>query len=427
MKMRKPFLILAFIALALPFFNCSNDDNTMQIGETANRAPETFNLLTVSDGATEVDVKPTFSWSAAIDPDGDSIGYELFVDTHDNPTTSIASNISGTEFTPENRLSLNENLFWKVTATDGKGHTTSSNTFGFTTRNLKMPSTPATANAAFSARRGHGSVVFDNKMWVIGGDDGASHLNDVWQSIDGETWTQITSEAPFHKRKNHATVVFDDKIWVIGGDNGADYLSDIWQSGDGENWTLATGAFPFPPIERFSVVVFQNNLWVLGKRSGPAKTMNTIWKSSDGETWINVETQVPFTDRFGYSTVVFDGKIWIVGGKEEEGISSNSWHSSDGVIWTQITESTAFTELSNHTMVTFDNKMWAIAGRDSKTRTDNIYQSSDGISWREVIEEIPFIERSDHTTVVFDDKIWVIGGLGGGGTSSYLNDVWAMD
>lgn len=433
---KKHFLIIAFITLALALFNCNGDDNVTldqeseildQVSETPNQAPEAFTLIAVSDGATDVDVIPDFLWNAAVDSDRDSITYELFVDDNSNPTTSMASTINETNFTLEERLPLNQELFWKVVASDSKGNTTSSETFSFTTRNLQIPETPVTANAAFSARRDHTSVVFDNKMWVIGGYDGFSHLNDIWQSTDGETWTQVTAEAPFHKRRFHSTVVFDNKIWVMGGHNGADILTDIWKSSDGENWTLVTGALPFIISYDQSVVAFQNKLWVIGSGSSPAKSMNTIWQSTDGETWTSVDSQVPFSDRIGFATLVFDNKIWIIGGNGvgvENRLLNDSWHSSDGKIWIQVNATTLFSERQGHTSVVFDGKMWLIGGFDGSSRVNDIWQSADGETWTQVIKEGPYTGRLEYTPISFNNKIWVIGGSTG---SALLNDVWSMD
>ena len=169
--------LIVFILSIFTLFNCSKDENNA----APNQAPEAFTLIAVTDGAIGVDVKPTFSWNAAVDPEGDTITYELLMDANSNPTTSIANNISGTSFTLQDRLPLTVSRFWKVMATDNAGNTSMSNTFSFTTRNLSIPTTPVTANAAFSERLAHASIVFDGKMWVIGGIDNSA-LNDVWNS-----------------------------------------------------------------------------------------------------------------------------------------------------------------------------------------------------------------------------------------------------
>lgn len=89
--------------------------------------------------------------------------------------------------------------------------------------------TQETANAAFGLRAAHTSVVYNNKMWVIGGMNGTSYKDDIWSSSDGVTWTQVTAAAGFSPRENHTSVVFNDKMWVIAGFNNS-YLHDVWWS-----------------------------------------------------------------------------------------------------------------------------------------------------------------------------------------------------
>ena len=93
----------------------------------------------------------------------------------------------------------------------------------------------ATASAAFTGRYGHTSVVYNNKMWVIGGyyDDyysGLHYLNDVWYSTDGVIWTQVTDSTAFPARGGHTSVVHDNNMWVIGGWDGGSCRNDVWYS-----------------------------------------------------------------------------------------------------------------------------------------------------------------------------------------------------
>ena len=85
----------------------------------------------------------------------------------------------------------------------------------------------------------HASVVFNNKMWVLGGRDESSNKNDVWSSSDGINWTQATANAPWTARQEYTSVVFNNKMWVLGGYDGS-YKNDVWSSSDGVNWTQAT-------------------------------------------------------------------------------------------------------------------------------------------------------------------------------------------
>ena len=65
----------------------------------------------------------------------------------------------------------------------------------------------ATSSAEFSGRSGFSSLVYQNKMWVIGG----ANRNDVWNSHNGINWNLVTNEANFSGRQHHTSVVFQDK------------------------------------------------------------------------------------------------------------------------------------------------------------------------------------------------------------------------
>ena len=151
--------------------------------------------------------------------------------------------------------------------------------------------TRATASASFSKRRVHTSVVFDNKMWVIGGYNGSSNLNDVWYSSDGATWTQATASASFSGRSIHTSVVFDNKMWVIGGYDTAN-LNDVWYSSDGATWTLATPSASFYTRAYHTSAVFDNKMWVIGGYNG--SYLNDVWyygKQLDASALITDDTR----------------------------------------------------------------------------------------------------------------------------------------
>ena len=72
----------------------------------------------------------------------------------------------------------------------------------------------------WEGRHTAGYVVYKDKMWIVGGDVNQGHYHyDVWNSADGKTWTYVNKDkpVPWGPRALHYTVVFKDKIWVIGG------------------------------------------------------------------------------------------------------------------------------------------------------------------------------------------------------------------
>jgi len=274
----------------------------------------------------------------------------------------------------------------------------------------------ATAAAGFSGRRNHESVVFNNKMWVIGGYDGAVK-NDVWYSSDGVTWIQATDAAGFSARTEHQSVVFDNKMWVIGGIDGA-VKNDVWYSSDGVTWIQATAAAGFTARRYHESVVFDNKIWVIGGYDGANK--NDVWYSSDGVTWIQATDAAGFSARHAYKSIVFDNKMWVIGGVDTT-YKNDVWYSSDGVTWIQATAAAGFAARRGHQSVVFNNKMWVIGGYDGAVKND-VWYSSDGITWTQATAAAGFSARWEHQSVVFDNKMWVIYGL----DFIYKNDVWRL-
>jgi hypothetical protein len=111
----------------------------------------------------------------------------------------------------------------------------------------------------FPARMGHCVVDFQKKLWVLGGSNGDSALNDVW-SYDqaNQKWSQQTAKANWPARCMFAAAVtpaspgvfgFEkEKMWIYGGTDDPDIIMakmDLWSTTDGISWkeekTLALG------------------------------------------------------------------------------------------------------------------------------------------------------------------------------------------
>lgn len=385
-----------------------------------------FDLLEVPDGATGVKLTPTLSWEPLKHPKGGSITYDLYLGTSSKAPALYESDITGTIVEITNKLQLITTYYWKVIAKDGEGMRIVSKPRKFSTRGPNFPSDPEVENAEFSGRTGHTSVVFDGKMWVIGGYDTESK-NDVWYSENGTNWTQANPSAPFSGRVDHTSIVFDNKMWVIGGFDG-EWKNDIWSSVNGVDWEEVVGPIPFEVRHGHTSVVFNDELWVLGGYDGNAfqTPLNDVWHSANGMDWELATASADFPARLKHSSVVFDNKMWVIGGQEEEaGAPTNDvWYSVDGVNWTEAMNTIAFSARLSHTTAVFDDKIWLIAGRNEPGAIDptDVWYSDNGTDWQ--LAEEDFLLRYSHTSLAFDDKLWVIAGIEGGVKK---NDVWALD
>jgi hypothetical protein len=143
------------------------------------------------------------------------------------------------------------------------------------------------SSAKFSTRNGHETVVFDDdgggeKMWVIGGNESnGNNKNDVWSSTDGKTWTLVkpNNSEGFSGRNGHTSVVFDDKMWVIGGSNGGEIKGDVWSSTNGVTWNEETASALFLNRYQHTSEVFDNKVLLIGgsNTSTTSSVNNDVW------------------------------------------------------------------------------------------------------------------------------------------------------
>ncbi|WP_282089554.1 Kelch repeat-containing protein [Aquimarina algiphila] len=424
--------ILMILVVVIFVTSCGSDDTNTADPVEENKPPETFNLIAVADNEKNVAVRPTFSWEPANDPDRDALTYDIYLTDqialldHRNlsPYALYKENLNTVTFKATERLELSKDYYWRVIAKDEKGSSSASAIRSFSTRDLKLPNDPIIASAQFSERRDFTSVVFNDKIWVIGGrNDNLENVNDVWYSENGENWTEATTNAQFSARRGHTSIVFDSKIWIIGGyDNNSQYLNDVWYSADGINWTEASASAQFSGRRNHTSVVFNDKMWVIGGDRG-ASRFNDVWQSEDGVAWNQVTASAQFSSRNNHTVVVFDDKLWVIGGHDGNNYKNDVWQSEDGVVWNQVATGSLFNERVGHTSVIFDDKIWVVGGVAPGGLFNDIWYTSSGNVWKQVKNNVSFSKRYYHTSIVFKEKIWLIAGYDG----SFLNDVWALE
>jgi hypothetical protein len=173
-------------------------------------------------------------------------------------------------------------------------------------------------NAAWPARGSHTLVVYRDRLWLFGGanhiaDDRSTDgfLNDVWVSDDGINWTLVTSVAPWSPRDKAGVVVFNDELYLIGGQGTA----DVWRSSNGREWTQLVAKAEWSPRHDFARVAYSGRLWVFGGWTDQStNALNDTWYSDDGMNWTRQTDHAPWAPRSPIA-VVFQDKIWIYSGK----------------------------------------------------------------------------------------------------------------
>jgi hypothetical protein len=297
--------------------------------------------------------------------------------------------------------------------------------------------TMAVADADFSPRGGYSSVVFKDRMWVIGGyNDETGPRDDVWYSTNGKDWIQANSSLGFFKERScQSAVVFKDKIWIIGGGWGDEIGGDVWYSDDGIIWTQATPMAEFGPRVHHSTVVFNNRLWVIGGERGftQSQWLRDAWYSDDGMSWTQATPQVAFTPIWRQNLLVLDNKIWNIGNvfyRPEKGSTieyNEIWNSVNGRDWKRVASHGSFPARTAPCSVLYNNKMWIIGGNNQTSDyLGDVWHSSDGIEWEQATTAAEFswnTTRYSHPqALVFNNRIWIIREYGEGFIDK--NDVW---
>ncbi len=85
-----------------------------------------------ASGAANVDVSPVLSWSA-VDPNGDLLTYDVFLDTASTPNRMVARDLTRPLFAVAPALTAGTTYYWQVEARDPSGATTRSPVWSFTT------------------------------------------------------------------------------------------------------------------------------------------------------------------------------------------------------------------------------------------------------------------------------------------------------
>ncbi len=215
----------------------------------------------------------------------------------------------------------------------------------------------------FQRRHAHNTVVWKDRLWVIGGDAHQGFDNhDVLSSADGVDWTEELPPGtpPWAPRSLQFTGVFDGRLWTGGGQTligpEADYVfhNDLWVSDDGRAWTQVLTDAPGDPSRwpgcsaLDGLVEWKGELWLAGcaryYEAAGHEFFREVWSSPDGVTWRRHATP-PWPGRIWHNVAVWDGKLWVLFGYSQgdnalgwpRDNSKEAWYTEDGEHWTSAT------------------------------------------------------------------------------------------
>jgi hypothetical protein len=299
------------------------------------------------------------------------------------------------------------------------------------------PEIVALMQLQFLPHDGVGALVFQNKMWMLGGWNPNYPLpttNEVWSSTDGSNW-DFVCDAPWQRRHMAGWLVYNDRLWVVGGDdNTGSYQNDVWSSADGLNWVRVTDSVPWADRATQIVTVFNNLMWLMGGQTvnldpdvqTSGVVYNDVYSSADGISWTLVTPNAGWSPRGQIiGNVVYGGKMWIIGGGtyDVRTYLNDVWNSPDGATWTQVTAAAPWAGRQFHNIAVFADKMWVIAGgtaADEGGSTD-VWYSTDGENWVN-LPDTPWTYRHAASVWVFQNALW----FGCGSSAAVYNDIWKL-
>ncbi len=155
----KKAVYFVFLSTALFAVSCSGG------GEPGGGGPLPPYDPMPANGATNVSIKPTFSWKARHTNPSAQMYFHLYLSTQNPPTTLLKAGITSANYTYDKPtlLTINTTYYWKILALDEDGKTAESLVWSFTTSpspDITPPDTRITAKQPDRAK------LNTNSIWV---------------------------------------------------------------------------------------------------------------------------------------------------------------------------------------------------------------------------------------------------------------------
>lgn len=203
---------------------------------------------------------------------------------------------------------------------------------------------------------------------------------EIYKSTDLMKWITLSTTSNLPKRFFYHPFVFDNKIWIIGGEDKNTKYSDIWNSEDGINWIKQKNNLPFGKRSGSQIVLLNDTLFLLD---------NDVWRSKDGLNWQIVTNEIVKGEQlFGYAALVFDHKIWLLGCNRNGQFSSQVLYSADGKNW--LTQTAPWLPRGGIAATVHHNKIYMTGGKYGGTPNHPDFRYDNDV-W--ILEKNPFDKR----------------------------------
>jgi hypothetical protein len=144
-----------------------------------------------------------------------------------------------------------------------------------------------TAATPFVGRSDHCMASFMGKLVILGGAIGGGYTNQVWSSVDyGKTWVrEMPRTKIWEERSGALCLVYNNRLWIMGGEGGMVGYNDVWYTQNLQDWVKVAADPEWLPRAFFEGCVYDNRMFFVGGKGGPGVTFKDVWFSRDGEMW----------------------------------------------------------------------------------------------------------------------------------------------
>uniref|UniRef100_A0A8C0PHU3 AIF family member 3 n=1 Tax=Canis lupus familiaris TaxID=9615 RepID=A0A8C0PHU3_CANLF len=237
----------------------------------------------------------------------------------------------------------------------------------------------------------------------------------------------------YTKRSKHTVVAYKDAIYVFGGDNGKTMLNDLLRFDVKDcSWCRAfTTGTPPAPRYHHSAVVYGSSMFVFGGYTGDIysnsnlKNKNDLfeYKFATGQwTEWKIEGRLPVA-RSAHGATVYSDKLWIFAGYDGNARLNDMWtiglQDRELTCWEEVAQSGEIPpSCCNFPVAVCRDKMFVFSGQSGAKITNNLFQFEfKDKTWTRIPTEHllrgsppPPQRRYGHTMVAFDRHLYVFGG-----------------
>jgi len=237
----------------------------------------------------------------------------------------------------------------------------------------------------------HSSIVYNNKLWILGGLHKSSneiqYSNSLFQfdlsNMDNNKVVPFGS-GPFQGRSTHSAVIWKNKMYIFGGWNGRyqKWFNDMYAFNfDIEKWELIIPNGIIPEKRCYHLcTIYNEEMYIFGGYSGKSY-LNDLWKYSfEKNTWTDLSLKCngkPPSPR-SRAAGILNGNLWYI----LSGWNRVSYHKDfyffdfESYSWSQI-HSSEIPSLSQHSVAIHNNILYIFGGfiTPSKTPSNTLYKS----------------------------------------------------